>query len=56
MNNTRRSLELHQELHQLLDNNLNSDSVTRYYEIKSELAELARNTTFKPFFTYPIGA
>ena len=53
MNTTLRSLELNRELHQLLDN-INSDSVTRYWEIKSELAELARNTTFKPFFAYPI--
>jgi hypothetical protein len=53
MNTTLRSLELHQEIHQLLDN-INSETVTRYYEIKCELAELERNSTFKPFFAYPI--
>jgi hypothetical protein len=47
MNNTLLTLELTRELHNCTD-------FYRKMQIDIELAELARNTTFKPFFTYPI--
>lgn len=50
MNTTLRNLELTQELHQLLEFPLNSDSVTRYHEIKCELAKLTQ--LCKPFFNF----
>lgn len=51
MNTTLRNLELTQELHQLLEFPLNSDSVTRYHEIKCELRNLPSQPC-KPFFNF----